>query len=318
MVKKITTRYWGYWYTKKILCSSDGNPFSATQIERYQVIDILKKDYPVTRICNVLNVNKRSYYKWLKKGKPIANNFNQIIADIISEEHKNVRAIYGTIRLKKHIENKFGIILNHKLIRRYKYILGLQTIKRTKKGLSVSRAKEKNLRNKAQYLIECNFNSDIPNQKYSSDVSYIKCKDGNLYLSAIKDYFNTEIISFSTSNNNDINLIKDSYKDLKPNKGAIVNTDQGAVYFAYEYIEMANNIGFIRSMSHRGHCWENSPIENWFMQLKQEWLCQFDILTKKEGTEEIKKYIHWYNNERIQKKLGYLSPVQYRLKYSNQ
>ena len=53
--------------------------------------------------------------------------------------------------------------------------------------------------NKAQYLIECNFNSDVPNQKYSSDVSYIKCKDGTLYLSAIKDYFNTEIVSFSTS-----------------------------------------------------------------------------------------------------------------------
>lgn len=70
-------------------------------------------------------------------------------------------------------------------------------------------------------------------------------------------------------------------------------------------------------MSHRGHCWENSPIENWFMQLKHEWLYQFDKLTRKQAAEEIKKYVHWYNNERIQKKLGYLSPVQYRLKYSN-
>lgn len=86
---------------------------------------------------------------------------------MISEEHKNEKGIYGTIRLKHHIENKLGSILNHKLIRRYKHILGLETIKRTKKGLSVSRAKEKNLTNKAQYLIECNFNSDVPNQKYS-------------------------------------------------------------------------------------------------------------------------------------------------------
>ena len=128
------------------------------------------------------------------------------------------------------------------------------TIKRTKKELLVLRSKEKNLVNKAQYIIECNFNSDTLNQKYSSDLSYIKCKDRTLYLSAIKDYFNTEIVSFSTSNYNDINLIKDSYKDLKPNKDAIVNTDQGAVYFSYEYVELANNMGFIRSMSHRGHC----------------------------------------------------------------
>ncbi len=79
-------------------------------------------------------------------------------------------------------------------------------------------------------MIECNFNSDIPNQKHSSDVSYIKCKDGTLYISAI------------------------------------VNTDQGAVYFAYGYVEFANNMGFTRSM----YCWENRPIENWFMQLKHE------------------------------------------------
>ena len=53
------------------------------------------------------------------------------------------------------------------------------------------------------------------------------------------------------------------------------------------------------------------------MQLKHEWLCQFSKLTRKQAAEEIKKYVHWYNNERIQKNLGYLSPVQYRLKYSN-
>lgn len=266
-----------------------------------------------------MNVNRRSYYKWCKIGKPKANNFNPKIAKIISEEHKNVKGIYGTIRLKKHIENKYKedhLILNHKLIRRYKKLLNLQTVRRSKKGLSVSRAKEKNLNNKAPYLIECNFKSEKPGQKFSSDVSYIKCIDGTLYLSAIKDYFNKEIVSFSTSNNNDVHLIIDSYKNLKTQEGTIVNTDQGTVYFAYEYIELAETIGFTRSMSHRGHCWENSPIENWFFQLKHEWLCQYNKLTRKQAKEKIKKYVHWYNNERIQKNLGYLSPVQYRLKHS--
>ena len=110
----------------------------------------------------------------------------QEIADIISEEHESVKGIYGTIRLKKHIENKLKMILNHKLIRRYKHILGLETLKRTKKGLSISRAKEKNLKNKAQYLIECNFKSDKPGQKFSSDVSYIKCIDGHYIYQLLK------------------------------------------------------------------------------------------------------------------------------------
>lgn len=277
----------------------------------------MRKEYPVIRICRVLLVNRRSYYKWLSNGQPIANNFDSFIANIISEEHLKLKEIYGSVRLKHHIKNLYGLILNHKLIIRYKHILGLKTIKRSKKGLSVSRAKEKNLMNKVPYIIECNFKSDTFNTKQSSDVSYIKCKDGTLYLSAVKDYFNNEIVSFSTSNNNNISLIIDSYKDLVPNDNKIINTDQGSVYFAYEYVKFAKSNNFTRSMSHKGHCWENCPIENWFMQLKREWLIQFDNLTKKQAKEEIKKYVQWYNHERIQKKLGYLSPVQYRLKHSN-
>ncbi len=230
-----------------------------------------------------------------------------------------LKRTYGTIRLKYHIQNKYpNIIINHKKIKRYKRALGLSVVVRKKKPLSAIRAKEKNLTNKAQYLIECNFKSNEFGLKQSSDVSYIKCSDGTLYLSAVKDYFNKEIVSFSTSNNNNIELIKASYKNIEPKTGKIINTDQGTVYFAYEYVRLAKSLGFERSMSHKGHCWENCPIENWFSQLKEEWLRPIGKITRKQATEEIKKYVHWYNHERIQKSLGYLSPVQYRLKYQNQ
>lgn len=277
----------------------------------------MKDEFPVTRLCKVLEINRRSYYKWCAKGKPIANNFNYEIANIILEEHKNLNNIYGTFRLKEHIQNTRNLKLNHKLIRRYKNILNISTVSRSKKGLAAYRVKEKNLKNKAQYLIECNFKSDEPNQRFSSDVSYIKCTDGTLYLSAIKDHFNNEIVSFSTSNNNDTKLIIESYKNLIPAKGAIVNTDQGTVYFSDEYIKLSKTKKFIRSMSHKGRCWENSPIENWFMQLKNEWLYHFNNLTKKQAKVEIEKYVHWYNNERIQECLGYLSPIQYKIKKLN-
>ena len=277
------------------------------------IIDELRKEYPVSRICDVLEVNRRSYYKWCKNGKPLINNYNEKISNIILEEHNNTKKTYGTIRLKHHIENKYGLILNHKLIRRYKKFLGLSVIVRKKKPLCTTNAKEKNLVNKAPYLIEGNFEADKFGTRLSSDVSYIQCSDGTLYLSAVKDYFNNEIVSHSESNYNDVKLIKDSFKDIYINDNAIINTDQGAVYFAYEYVELAKTLGFERSMSHKGHCWENCPIENWFSQLKQECLYPLGKITKKQVKEEIEKYVQWYNTERIQKKLGYLSPVQYRL-----
>lgn len=85
----------------------------------------------------------------------------------------------------------------------------------------------------------------LSDKKMSSDVSYIKCNDGTLYLSAVKDYFNNEIVSYSTSNNNDVNLILESYKDLNIEENATINTDQGAVYFSYEYVELAKIINLI-------------------------------------------------------------------------
>lgn len=226
-----------------------------------------------------------------------------------------MKQVYGTFRLKYYIENKYpGLTINHKKIRRYKNALGLSVIVRKPKSLAAARMEEKNLMNKAPYLIKCNFKSEKPLEKLSSDVSYIKCIDGTLYLSAVKDFFNNEIVSFSTSNNNDAKLILKSYTNLKGISDAIVNTDQGAVYFSYEYIKLAERLGFERSMSHKGRCWENCPIENWFSQLKEEWLKPLGEITKKQAIQEIKKYVQWYNTERIQKKLGYLSPAQYKLK----
>lgn len=262
----------------------------------------------------VLDIKRRSYYKWCENNKPLINNYNKTISKIISEEHKNMKNTYGTIRLKHHIENKYKLILNHKLIRRYKIFLGLSVIVRKKKPLCATNAKEKNLVNKAPYLIKENFKSDKFGTRLSSDVSYIQCTDGTLYLSAVKDYFNNEIVSHFESDNNDVKLIKNSFKDVKVDANAIINTDQGAVYFAYEYVKMAEEIGFERSMSHKGHCWENCPIENWFSQLKQECIYPLGKITKLEAGKEIEKYVQWYNTERIQKKLGYLSPVEYRLK----
>lgn len=246
------------------------------------------------------------------------NNYDERIANIISEEHNNLKGIYGTLRLKYHIQNKYKnerIILNHKRIRRYKKELNLAVVVRKRKPLSVSLGQERTIKNKAEYLIKGDFNSTEFGSKHSSDVSYIECSDGTLYLSAVKDLFNNEVTSFSCSNRNNIDLILDSYKNINITKDTVINTDQGAVYFAYEYINLAKELGFTRSMSRKGRCWENSPIENWFSQLKEEWLRPLGTMTRQETYLEIKKYVKWYNTERIQKDLGYLSPLQYRLNF---
>ena len=106
-----------------------------------------------------------------------------------------------------HIQNKFGIILNHKRIRRYKNAPNIRVIVRKRKGLHLKAAKEKDLNDKAPYIMDCNFKPENPLAKLSLDVSYIKCTDSTLYPSAVKDLFNNETISFSTSNRNNEELV---------------------------------------------------------------------------------------------------------------
>ena len=92
----------------------------------------------------------------------------------------------------------------------------------------------------------------------------------------------------------------------------MINSDQGSLYYSGYYLEELKKKGYLRSMSKRGRCWQNSPIENWFSQLKEECIRIEGKLTKQQAREKIKRYVHWYNTERIQKDLGYLSPIKYK------
>ena len=237
-------------------------------------------------------------------------HYNELIAKIISEEHKKTKQVYGTLRLKHHIENEYGLVLNHKLIRRYKYHLNLKTITRKKRSLYFREKKKRNYYLAVSNQLNNNFTSNEKFSKISTDVSYINCTDGRLYLSAVKDLFNNEIISYFVSNRNDMDLIIKSLNNVPKHKG-IIHSDQGAVYLSPTYKKHMRDKGFIISMSHKGHCWENSPIENWFSQLKEEHLRPIGLKSMKDTKEEIKKYVEWYNTQRIQKSLGYLPPVRY-------
>lgn len=242
------------------------------------------------------------------------NNFDPITADIILVEHNRLNGVYGTMRLKHHIEQTHGVILNHKLIRRYKKELNIKTKVRVRRPFLQKLRKEKSHLKMAPYLMNEDFKSTKPLEKLSTDVSYIQCTDGLIYLSAIKDLFNNEIISYSISTKNNIELLKDTMKSL-PNsssKKSMINSDQGSLYYSGYYLEELKKKGYLRSMSKKGRCWQNSPIENWFSQLKEECIRIEGKLTKQQAREKIKRYVHWYNTERIQKDLGYLSPIKYK------
>ncbi|MDE8163434.1 hypothetical protein PT103_05330 [Erysipelothrix rhusiopathiae] len=117
------------------------------------------------------------------------NNFNSATADIILGERNRLYGVYGIMRLKYHIEQVHGVVLNHKLIRRYKNELNIKTKVGVRRPFFEKLRKEKSHRKMASYLINEDFTSTKALEELSTDVSYIQCSDGLLYLSAIKDLF---------------------------------------------------------------------------------------------------------------------------------
>lgn len=168
----------------------------------------------------------------------------------------------------------------------------------------------------AENLLNRNFQADKPNQKWVTDVTQYRVMDTWLYLSAIKDLCNGEIVAFEMAIRNDNALVlhtfAKAFKEQKDMSGLIVHSDQGFQYTSYDYHDMLQKVNAQISMSRRGNCHDNASMESFFALLKTEALYPYDIRTLEEAQRRIQEFIHFYNNNRPQRKLNKLTPVEYR------
>lgn len=168
----------------------------------------------------------------------------------------------------------------------------------------------------ADNLVNRQFEANKPNQLRLTDVTEfgIKGQEKKLYLSPILDLYNSEIISYTISNHPTINLTnKMQDKALNKIKELTIHSDQGFHYQHSSWTKKLEKMNIRQSMSRKGNCLDNSPMENFFGILKQEMYYGVEFKSYDELISEIKKYIKWYNEDRIKIKLNGMSPVMYRL-----
>jgi transposase InsO family protein len=168
----------------------------------------------------------------------------------------------------------------------------------------------------APNILNREFEASRPNQKWATDVTEFKVADRKAYLSPIIDMFNGEIIAYTISDKPDLKMVMDmmhsAKRKIKDTNGVMLHSDQGWHYQHMQYQQTLKKYGITQSMSRKGNCLDNAVIENFFGIMKSEllYLQQFsDIEVFK---RELRKYINYYNNDRIKLKLNGKSPVQYR------
>jgi putative transposase len=155
-------------------------------------------------------------------------------------------------------------------------------------------------------ILNRDFSTTAPNQKWVTDVTYVWTHSGWAYLSTIKDLYDNFIVAYRFGKENSVALVQKTLRQAKQKEkvtdGLILHSDQGQQYTSQAYFVLTQEYNITPSMSRRGNCWDNAPMENFFGHLKEEALRQYQTLSFEEAQQIIDDYICFYNYERIQLK----------------
>lgn len=165
-------------------------------------------------------------------------------------------------------------------------------------------------------LLSRNFKMARVNQVWVSDITYIATDEGWLYLAAVMDLYSGKIIGWAMEERMTqelvISALRQAVKRHMPPRGVLLHSDRGVQYACKRYRNLLRSHGFVQSMSRKGNCWDNAPMESFFGTLKTELVYHEHYKTRAEARRSIFDYVEgFYNHIRIQQKLGYLSPIEF-------
>lgn len=222
---------------------------------------------------------------------------------------------YGYRRIESQLRNE-GFVINHKTVYRIMKEENLKNVRRRCKY----RSYKGDVGKIAPNVINRDFTTTGPNQKWTTDVTQINIGMDKCYLSPILDMYNGEIISYTISDRPDLKMVMNMLDKALDRKlvydRLVIHSDQGWHYQHYSYQRKLQDHDIVQSMSRKGNCLDNAMMENFFGIMKSELLYPNTFKNMEHFKQELKKYIEYYNNDRIKLRLKGMSPVGYRTHYA--
>lgn len=267
-------------------------------------------------MCNVLKVNRSSYYHWIKTGC-ITERIDIQLNTLIIEAFYGSKNTYGTRRIKEFLVKKYGIIVSKRRIG--KIMRGLGLVVKMKKRFKVTTTDSNHNFPIAPNRLNRDFYTSSANNVYVGDITYIPTKEGWLFLATVIDLFSRKVVGWSMNVHMKTSLVNDAIMMAitrrKPSKGLIWHTDRGSQYASYEHKDLLQKYGIIQSMSKKGDCWDNAVAESFFHSLKTELTHHEVFQTRAEAAQKIFEYIEiFYNKQRLHSSNNYMSPVEFEEK----
>jgi len=265
-------------------------------------------------------VSRAAYYKWLRRGIPENERRNEHIADTIERIHKE-SPDKGYRRIRDDLERYYDIRVNDKRVLRICRQRDIKsTIKYSNNGCT---RRASNPQYTAENVLNRDFKAEKPNEKWLTDVTEFHYKDAKgekhrVYLSAILDLYDRRIVSYMIGGSNNNAIVYDTFNAaVAANPGArpIFHSDRGYQYTNRTFHTMLEEYGMIQSMSRVAKCIDNGPMEGFWGTLKRERYYGKKFTDRESLVRMIAGYIDYYNNKRLQRNLGVLTPMEKHNEY---
>ncbi len=269
-------------------------------------------------MCRVLEVssNRRDrrcgYYTWRRRPESKRVRQNRKLLEAIRTIHAESKSRYGSPRIHVELREK-GVACGKNRVARLMRLHGIKALQT--KPFKVTTDSKHNLP-VAQNVLDRQFDVEVANARWAADITYIWTSQGWLYLAVVMDLFSRRIVGWamqkSLARQLVLNALMMALKQRRPGAGLLHHSDRGSQYASGDYQELLGSAGCRCSMSRRGNCWDNAPVESFFATLKRELVHHHRFRSRAEARAALFEYIEvWYNRKRRHSSLGYLSPANY-------
>jgi putative transposase len=283
----------------------------------FQFIADHSEHWPVTWMCEALEVSVSGYYAWAGRTESPAEQRRQELLGVIEEVHVEVKQRYGSPRMTPELNDR-GYTCSENMVAKLMKAHGIQA-KAPKRFIRTTDSNHQ--LPVAENLLDRDFDPSGPNEAWSADITYIPTREGWLYLAVVEDLFSRMIVGWSMDETMASRLVVDALEMAiqrrRPEAGLLSHSDRGSQYASDHYQRVLVSEGIVCSMSAVGQCWDNAPVESFFGRLKCEIASDVMFSSRDQARAEIFEYLEvFYNRVRRHSSLGFLSPVDYERAYN--
>lgn len=280
---------------------------------RYAWIDEHRDSFYITAMCRVLQVSRSGFYAWRKRPRSGQSQRREsLLCEIKGIHHERQKDVYGSPRIYEELQDR-NVRCCENTVARVMKEAGIQA-KTAKKFKATTDSKHS--RPVAANVLDQRFEASGVNEVWLADITYVWTKEGWLYLAAVEDLYTRKIVGWSTSNRLTRELVTRALEMAigrqLPDTGLLAHSDRGSQYASDDYQRMLRCHGIRCSMSRKGNCWDNAPMESFFATLKKELIHLEQYETREAARQSIFEYIEiFYNRVRRHSALGYKSPAEF-------